>query len=192
MDIEGELAVIVGEVGLQSTPEAAGRAIRLVTLVNDISLRTVFAREVAEGKTSYHGKSGISMAPVAATPDELGDAWTGGTARLPLVCHINGTLLGRPNAGIDMSFDFPQIVAHATQSRPLPTGTVIASGTVSNRDASVGTACIAERRMLETLEHGEPRTAYLKAGDVLRIEMLDSDGRSVFGTIEQRVVAYAR
>ncbi len=190
MDIEGELAVIMADVPFRSPPEQTRGLIRLVTLVNDISLRTVFAREVAEGKTSYHGKAGASMAPVAVTPDELGDAWNGGTIDLPLLCHINGNLLGRPNAAVDMSFDFPQIAAHASHSRPLPNGTVLASGTVSNRDPAAGSACIAEQRMQETIRHGEPRTAYLKPGDTLRIEMLDAKGRTVFGAIAQRVVAW--
>ena len=189
LDIEGEVAAIVDDVEAGTPPERAGARIRLLTLVNDVSLRTVFAREVAEGKTTYHGKVGAALAPVAVTPDELGAAWTGGAIALRLRCTINGQLLGEPDAATDMAFDFPRIVAEACARRPLPAGTVIAAGTVSNRDRAAGSACIAERRMLETLDHGAPRTPWLAAGDEIRIEMLDSAGRSVFGAIAQRVVA---
>jgi fumarylacetoacetate (FAA) hydrolase len=189
LDIEGEVAAIVDDVEAGTPPGRAGARIRLLTLVNDVSLRTVFAREVAEGKTTYHGKVGATLAPVAVTPDELGAAWTGGAIALPLVCRINGALLGRPDAATDMAFDFPRIVAEACARRPLPAGTVIAAGTVSNRDRAAGSACIAERRMIETLEHGAARTPWLAAGDEIRIEMLDAAGRSVFGAIAQRVVA---
>jgi len=189
LDIEGEVAVILGDVPYRTPAERCGDLIRLVTLVNDTSLRTVFAREVAEGKTSYHGKTTAAMAPVAVTPDELGPAWDGGKVALPLHCHVNGKRLGQPNAAIDMSFDFRDMIAHASRSRALPVGTVLASGTVSNRDPAAGSACIVERRMIETLEHGAPRTPYLRAGDTIRIEMLDGQGRSVFGAIAQRVVS---
>ena len=187
LDIEGEVAVIVSDVPAGIAAAQACAHIRLITLVNDVSLRTVFAREVKEGKTTYHGKTAAALAPVAVTPDELGAAWTGGAIALPLLCHVNDALLGRPGAATDMSFDFAHIIATAAAGRPLVAGTIIAAGTVSNRDPIAGSACIAERRMLETLEHGAPRTPYLASGDHIRIEMLDGGGRSVFGAINQRV-----
>lgn len=189
LDIEGEIAVIVDDVPQGTPREAAGAHIKLVTLMNDVSLRTVFAREAADGKTSYHGKTAGVLAPAVVTPDELGDAWDGGKLSLKLHCRIGDRSLGQPDAGIDMSFDFRDLVSHASRSRPLGAGTLIASGTVSNRDAGAGTACIAETRMLETIDFGAPRTAYLATGDTLHIEMLDRAGRSVFGAISQRVVA---
>jgi fumarylacetoacetate (FAA) hydrolase len=125
------------------------------------------------------------------TPDALGDAWGGGRLHLPLLTHLNGALFGRPNAGADMQFDFPALIAHAARTRALGPGTIIGSGTVSNRDRSVGSSCLAERRTLETLEQGQPVTPFLRFGDRVRIEMLDAEGRSVFGAIEQDVVRYA-
>jgi fumarylacetoacetate (FAA) hydrolase len=187
LDIEGEVAVIIDDVAAGTLPDAAGRSIRLVALVTDTSLRTIFARDVKDGKTTYHGKAAPAMAPVVATPDELGAAWDGGRVSLPLLCQVNGEELGRPNAGHDMSFDFREIIAVACTYRPLCAGTVIAAGTVSNRDRAVGSACIAERRMIETLEHGAPRTPYLRIGDGVSIDMRDPDGRSIFGAIKQRV-----
>lgn len=190
LDIEGEIAVIVDAVPARTPLAQASGHIKLAVLVNDASLRTIFAKEMAEGKTGYLGKTSASMSPVAVTLDELGEAWTGGTIDRPLVCHVNDTLLGAPNAAVDMSFDFRDLVSHATLSRPLGVGTVIASGTVSNRDRTVGSACIAERRMIETLEFGAPRTTYLSIGDTFRIEMLDASGASIFGAIAQRVVGH--
>ena len=188
LDIEGEVAILTGDIAAGTTAAQAGAGIHLLTLVSDTSLRTIFAREVKEGKTSYHGKAPPAMAPVVATPDELGAAWDGGKPSLPLLCHINGQEIGHPNAGNDMSFDFRDIIAEACLYRPLVAGTIIAAGTVSNRDRRVGSACIAERRMIETLDHGAPRTAYLAAGDTLRIEMLDAAGISIFGAIAQKIV----
>jgi len=188
LDIEGELAAIVNAVAPRTPPSEAGLHIKLLVLLNDVSLRAVFAREMAEGKTGYLGKSAASMSPVAVTPDELGAAWNGGTIALPLLCHINDRLLGRPNAAVDMSFDLRDLVSQASTYRPLGAGTIIATGTVSNRDPEVGSACIAERRMTETLQYGAPRSDYLKAGDRFRIEMLDSHDESIFGAIAQQVV----
>ena len=187
LDIEAEVAVILGDVPVAASREKAARQILLLTLVNDTSLRSVYARDLARGKTAYHGKGVPVMAPVAVTPDELGDAWDGGKISLPMECRINGILLGRPNAGVDMHFEFPEIIASAAHLRALPAGTVLGSGTISNRDRSVGSACIAEARMIETIEHGAPRTGYLTSGDTLRIEMLDRTGLSVFGAIAQSV-----
>ncbi len=127
---------------------------------------------------------------VAVTPDELGAAWDGRTVHLPLVSHLNGKLLGRPNAGTDMNFDFPTLIAHAARTRELEAGSIIGSGTVSNRDPAAGSSCLAERRMIETIEKGQPETPFLKFGDRVRIEMLDAAGWSIFGAIEQKVVKH--
>ena len=189
LDIEGEVAVIVGDVPFAASRDQARDAILLLTLVNDTSLRTVFARDSARGKTTYHGKGIPSMAPVAVTPDELGDSWDGEKVTLPLECSVNGQLIGRPNAGVDMQFTFPEIVQDAARLRPLPAGTVLGSGTVSNRDTSAGSACIAEARMIETIQFGAPRMPYLTLGDEIRVEMFDSGGRTVFGPILQTVRA---
>lgn len=187
LDIEGEVAVILDEVPAGVAAGEAALHIALLTLVNDISLRTVLARELKVGKGIFHGKGIPAMAPVAVTPDEFGNAWDGGKVSLPLQCTINGKLLGQPNAGVDMYIEFPAIIADAARLRPLPAGTVLGSGTVSNRDRSAGSACIAEVRMIETLEHGQAATPYLKHGDVLRIEMFDRAGETVFGPIKQTV-----
>lgn len=187
LDIEGELAVILGDVPACATPEEAAKQIRLVTLVNDTSLRTIYARDLAAGKTAFHGKSTPSMAPVVVTPDELGDAWDGDTLHLEIVCRINDVLLGRPNAGVDMAFSFPQIISHAVALRGLSAGTVMGAGTVSNRDRAAGSACIVERRMLETIDTGSPRTSYLADGDRVCIEVRDRADQSVFGLISHTV-----
>lgn len=187
LDIEGEIAAILDDVPARTPRDKAAGHIRLFTLINDATLRTVFAAQIAKGYSNYHGKLLVSMSPVAVTPDELGAAWDGAKISLPLECHINDHLLGRPDAGVDMNFDFPTIVSKASTMRPLPAGTVLGSGTVSNRDRAAGSACIAERRMIETMDHGKPLTAYLKPGDVVRIEMRDAQGRSIFGPIRQPV-----
>jgi fumarylacetoacetate (FAA) hydrolase len=188
LDIEGEIAAIVDDVPQGITPAEAARHIRLITLVNDTSLRTVLADRAKRGyPPSVHGKPPCSMAPVAVTPEEFGQAWDGRKVHLRLRCHINDELLGEPNAGSDMFFDFPTLIAHAARYRPLVAGTIVGSGTVSNYDRSHGSACIAERRMIETLDHGKPRTEYLKSGDRIRIDMIDEQGASVFGGIDQRV-----
>ena len=136
-------------------------------------------------------RSGSGFSPVAVTPDELGTAWRDGKVHLPLVSHLNGRLFGRPNAGVDMTFDFGQLIAHAAKTRRLGAGSIVGSGTVSNRDRSSGSTCLAERRMLETLEQGRPRTPFLSFGDRVRIEMFDDNGDSIFGAIDQRVVKAA-
>jgi fumarylacetoacetate (FAA) hydrolase len=188
LDMEAELAVILDDVECGIDRGRAANRIRLVTLVNDTSLRTVLAAETATGRSVYRGKAAAAMAPFAVTPDELGAAWAGASADAVLEVTINGTVLGRPFTGTDASFDFADIIAYASAFRPLVAGTVIASGTVSNRDTSVGTACIAERRMLETTQSGLPQTPYLQPGDVIRIEARNRAGRSLFGAIEQCVV----
>jgi len=188
IDIEGEVAVITDDVPIGTTPEQARGLIRLLMLVNDWSLRLLIPGELSKGFGFYQSKPATAFSPVALTPDELGDAWDGGKVKLPLVSHINGTLLGRPNAGVDMTFDFPRLIAHAARTRRLGAGSIMGSGTVSNSDRSLGSACIAERRMLEQLESGKPVTPFLRFGDRVRIEMLDANGRSLFGAIDQKVV----
>jgi fumarylacetoacetate (FAA) hydrolase len=169
------------------TPEEARSHIKLLMLVNDISLRDLIPQELAKGFGFLHGKPGCAFSPVAVTPDELGAAWDGGKVHLPLLTHWNGSLFGKPDAGENMQFDFPTLIAHAAKTRRLPAGSIIGSGTVSNVDATRGCSCIVERRVLEQLGSGQIRTPYLRAGDKVRIEMFDNNGRSIFGAIEQEV-----
>jgi fumarylacetoacetate (FAA) hydrolase len=189
IDLEAEVAVITGDVPMGVTPEQvrARRDIRLVLLVNDWTLRNLTAGELAKGFGFYQSKPATGFSPVAVTPDELGSAWDGGKLRLPLHSFVNGQPLGAPDAGVDMTFEFPALVAHCARTRRLGAGTIIGSGTVSNRDRSQGSSCLAERRMLETIEHGAPATPFLKFGDRVRIEMLDAAGASIFGAMDQRV-----
>ena len=190
IDLEGEVAVITGDVPMGATAEDVRRRgdIRLVMLANDWSLRNLIPAELGKGFGFYQSKPATAFSPVAVTPDELGDAWDGGRLHLPLVVHVNGRPFGAPHAGVDMTFDFPQLIAHCARTRRLLAGTIVGSGTVSNYDRSRGSACIAEVRMLETLAHGAPATPFLGYGDRVRIEMLDARGRSIFGAIDQQVV----
>ena len=188
LDFEAEVAVIVGDVPRGASEERCLEAIRLITLVNDVSLRGLIPDELAKGFGFIHAKPPTAFAPVAVTLDELGDAWRDGKVHLPLRVHRNGELFGAPNAGVDMTFDFPTLIAHAAKTRPLSAGTIIGSGTVSNRDRSVGGCCIAEKRMLEILDDGSAKTPFLSPGETIRIEMSDAEGRSIFGAIEQRVL----
>jgi fumarylacetoacetate (FAA) hydrolase len=188
IDLEGELAVITDDVPMQTSPADAGRHIQLLMLVNDWSLRNLIPGELAKGFGFYQSKPATSFSPCAVTPDELGDAWRDHRVHLPLVSHINGRLFGRPNAGVDMTFDFAQLIAHVTRTRRLGAGAVLGSGTVSNYDRSSGSSCLAETRALEQVAQGEAVTPYLRFGDRVRIEMFDASGRSVFGAIDQRVV----
>ncbi len=199
LDLEAEVAVITDDVPMGASPQDAHGHIKLVTLVNDVTLRGLVAGELAKGFGFYQSKPASAFSPVAVTPDELGEAWDGARLALPLVSFVSGEPLGRPNAGDDMTFDFARLIAHAAQTRKLSAGTIIGSGTVSNRDAAggpgrpvseggCGYSCIAEQRVVERLIDGAPRTSFLKSGDIVRIEMLDGDGRSIFGAIEQKVV----
>jgi fumarylacetoacetate (FAA) hydrolase len=188
IDFEAEVAVIVDDVPMGISAARAGGHIKLVTLLNDVSLRGLIPAELGKGFGFFHSKPTSALAPVAVTPDELGDAWDGGKVHLPLVSHLNGRLIGRPNAGVDMTFDFPRLIAHAAKTRRLGAGTIVGSGTVSNTDRSAGSSCLAEVRMLETLAKGAPETPFLRFGDRVRIEMLDAKGASIFGAIEQEVV----
>ncbi|HLD65520.1 MAG TPA: fumarylacetoacetate hydrolase family protein [Pseudomonas sp.] len=190
IDLEAELAVISDDVPMgASAAEAAGH-IQLLMLVNDVSLRNLIPGELAKGFGFYQSKPSSSFSPVAVTPDELGDSWKDGKVQRPLVSQINGVLFGQPDAGVDMTFNFPTLLAHAAKTRPLGSGTIIGSGTVSNYDRSAGSSCLAEKRMLEILEFGEARTPFLTFGDRVRIEMFDAGGASIFGAIDQVVERY--
>ncbi len=191
IDLEGEVAVVTDDVPMGRDATNARPHIKLLMLVNDWSLRNLVPGELAKGFGFYQSKPATAFSPVAVTPDELGKAWDGGKVHLPLVVHLNEGLLGRPNAGVDMTFDFGQLIAHATMTRRLGAGTIVGSGTVSNKDRSQGSTCLAERRMLETLEQGRPVTPFLSFGDRVRIEMFDAGGQSIFGAIDQRVVKAA-
>ena len=202
IDLEGELAVITDDVAMGVAAGAAMPHIKLLMLVNDVSLRNLIPAELAKGFGFFHGKPSTAFSPVAVTPDELGSAWAGGKVHLPLRAAINGAALGRPNAGQDMTFAFPQLIAHAAKTRRLAAGSIVGSGTVSNKGADggpaksiaeggVGYTCLAEVRTIETIVGGKPVTPFLKFGDRVRLEMLDAKGQSIFGAIEQDVVRYA-
>jgi fumarylacetoacetate (FAA) hydrolase len=197
-DMEGEVAVITGDVPQGASREQALDAIRLVCLVNDVSLRNLIPAELAKGFGFFQSKPSSTLSPVAVSLDTLGEAWKDGKLHLPLLVTYNGQPFGKADAGVDMTFDFGTLVAHAAKTRALGAGTVIGSGTVSNRDAGggpgkpvadggLGYSCIAEVRMIETIRDGKPSTAFMKAGDTVRIEMKDAHGHSIFGAIEQEV-----
>ncbi len=200
VDFEAEVAVIVDDVPMGISAADAGGHIQLVMLVNDVSLRNLIPGELGKGFGFFHGKPSTAFSPVAVTPDELGAAWDGGKLHLPIYCDLNGEPFGRANAGVDMTFDFPTLIAHAAKSRPLCAGTIIGSGTVSNKqdsghssalaDGGVGYSCIAELRMLETINDGAPKTPFMAFGDHIHIEMPDEDGNTIFGAIDQEVVQY--
>ncbi len=190
IDMEAEVAVITGDIPMAATPEVAEVAIRLLMLVNDVSLRGLIPAELAKGFGFFQSKPSSAFSPVAVTPDELGDAWDGKKLHLPLHTYLNGEQLGRPDCGEDMTFDFPTIVAHAAKTRPLMAGAIVGSGTISNAAEGTGSSCLAEVRMLETIEYGAPRTPFMRFGDEVRIEMLDKKGNNIFGTIDQKVVQY--
>ncbi len=188
IDFEGEVAVITGAVPMGASPEQAAKCIRLVMLLNDVSLRNLIPRELAKGFGFLQSKPASACSPVAATPDCLGEAWDGGKLHRPLLTQLNGTRFGDPDAGADMNFDFPTLIAHAAKTRNLAPGTIVGSGTVSNRDRARGSSCLAERRMIEIVDHGKAETPFLSFGDRVRMEMFDADGGSIFGAIDQVVV----
>jgi fumarylacetoacetate (FAA) hydrolase len=190
IDLEAEVAVITDDVPMACTEAEARKHIKLILLVNDVSLRNLIPQELAKGFGFFISKPPTAFSPVAVTPDELGTAWDGGKVSLPIVSHINGNLFGKPNAGVDLYFDFTRLISYAATTRPLRAGTIVGSGTVSNRDLSTGSSCIQEKRMLEKIEFGEVRTAHLKFGDRVRIEMLNENNESIFGAIDQHVVQY--
>jgi fumarylacetoacetate (FAA) hydrolase len=190
IDFEAEVTVATDDVPMAVTPQAALGHVKLVMLVNDVSLRNLIPAELAKGFGFFQSKPSSAFSPVAVTPDELGAAWKDGKVHLPLRAALNGKPFGHPNAGVDMNFDFGRLIAHAARTRPLGAGTIVGSGTVSNRDRSAGSCCIAEVRTIETIEKGKPETPFMRFGDRVRIEMLSADGRSIFGAIDQKVVRY--
>ncbi len=201
IDFEAEVAVITGDVPMGASIEEAREGIRLIMLVNDVSLRGLIPAELAKGFGFFQGKPSSAFSPVAVTPDELGAAWDGAKLNLPMRVDLNGSPFGRAEAGEDMTFDFPTLIAHAAKTRPLSAGSIVGSGTISNKDADDspgrpvaqggrGYSCIAEIRMIETIRDGAPKTPFMRFGDTVRIEMLDAEGRSIFGTIEQTVEPY--
>ena len=164
--------------------------IKLLMLVNDVSLRNLIPAELAKNFGFFQSKPASAFSPVAVTPDELGKAWEGAKVHLPLKVWLNGELFGEPNAGVDMTFSFAQLIAHAAKTRALGAGSIVGSGTVSNKSGNVGSCCIAERRTLEQIAKGAPVTPFMKFGDRVRIEMFDTGGHSIFGAIDQEVVRY--
>jgi len=187
IDLEAEVVIVTDDVPMAVTPAQAAEHIQLVGLVNDVSLRNLIPNELGKGFGFLQSKPRSALSPVFVTPDELGDAWRDNKVHLPLVTHINGAWFGAPEAGVDMQFDFAQLVAHAAKTRPLSAGTIVGSGTVANEDTSLGASCFAEKRTVETLETGKPVTPFMSFGDVVRIEMRARDGADIFGAIEQRI-----
>jgi len=198
IDFEAEVAIVTGDVPMGVSADDALDYVRLVMIVNDVSLRGLIPGELAKGFGFFQSKPSSAFSPVCVTPDMLGDAWQEGKLHLPLVSHFNGDKFGEPHAGVDMTFHFGQLIAHAAKTRPLCAGTIIGSGTVSNKldggpgkpikEGGVGYSCIAEIRMIETIQNGEPSTPFMKFGDSVSIEMFDAEGQSIFGQIAQTVV----
>ena len=189
IDFEAEVAVITGDVAMGTAPDAALESIRLLMLANDVSLRNLIPAELAKGFGFLQSKPATAFSPVAVTPDEIGGAWQGGRVHLNLESVWNGRRVGLCSAGPEMTFHFGQLIAHLCKTRNVRAGSIIGSGTVSNRDWGRGYSCIAEKRAIETIEGGAPKTAFMRYGDTIRIEMKGADGMSVFGAIEQRVAA---
>ncbi len=190
IDFEAEIAIVTDNVPMAISAESAKSHIKLLMLVNDVSLRNLALAEVAKGFGFLNAKPASSFSPVAVTPDELGSHWDGMRVNLPLKSYLNNQLFGQPNAGDDMVFSFPQLIAHAAKTRELTAGTIIGSGTVSNKDRSRGSSCIVEKRMLEIINEGKAQTPFMNFGDTIRIEMRDNDDNNIFGCIDQKVVAY--
>ncbi len=189
LDFEAELAIITDDVPMGSSISQAQSHIKLFMLVNDVSLRNLIPAELAKGFGFMQSKPSSSFSPVAITPDELGESWNGNKLQQRLITHLNDVLFGEPDTGVDMTFDFPTLVAHGAKTRNLSAGTIIGSGTISNYDRSKGSSCIAEKRMLEKIADDSITTEFLKAGDRVKIEMLDAQGASLFGQINQQVVS---
>ena len=187
IDLEAEVVSVTDDVPMAVTAEQAAGHIQLIGLINDVSLRNLIPPELAKGFGFLQSKPRSTLSPVLVTPDELGDAWQDSKLHLPMLTHINGVWFGAPEAGVDMQFNFAQLVAHAAKTRPLSAGTLVGSGTVANEDTSLGASCFAEQRTVETLRDGKPSTPFMAFGDVVRIEVLDRAGTSIFGAIEQRI-----
>ena len=200
IDFEGEVAVVTGDVAMGASPKEAEKSVRLLMLVNDVSLRGLIPGELGKGFGFFQSKPSSVFSPVAVTPDELGDAWLDSKVHLPLLSTYNDEQFGCPNAGVDMTFDFSELIAHAAKTRPLSSGAIIGSGTVSNKqgteygtaisEGGVGYSCIAEVRMIETIRDGKPSTRFMQFGDRIKIEMCDQNGQSIFGAIDQQIVQY--
>jgi fumarylacetoacetate (FAA) hydrolase len=201
IDLEAEVAVVTGDIKMGCSVVDAAKSVRLLMLVNDVSLRNLIPAELGKGFGFFQSKPASAFSPVAITPDELGADWSECRVHRPLTVHLNGALFGQPDAGTDMVFNFAQLIAHAAKTRELCAGSIIGSGTVSNKqgglqgssiaNGGVGYCCIAEVRMYETIETGQPQTSYMQFGDKVRIEMLDKQGASIFGAIDQTVQAYS-
>ncbi len=187
IDFESEVGVVVDDVPMGVSAADAARHIKLVLLINDVSLRNLIPDELAKGFGFLQSKPRSALSPIAVTPDELGSAWKDGKVHLPLITHLNGKLFGEPEAGVDMQFGFPGLIAHAAKTRPLAAGSIVGSGTVANQDEAKGSSCLAEKRVLEIIQGGKPVTPFMKFGDRVRIEMKDKAGESIFGAIEQTV-----
>ena len=192
IDLEAEVVVVTDDVPMAVTPDDAAGHIQLIGLINDVSLRHLIPDELAKGFGVLQSKPRSGLSPVFVTPDELGEAWIDSKLHRPLVTHVNGQWFGAPEAGVDMQFNFAQLVAHAAKTRPLSAGTIVGSGTVANEDTRLGASCFAEQRTVETLRDGKPSTPFMKFGDVVRIEMFDAAGHSIFGAIEQRMAPLVR
>jgi fumarylacetoacetate (FAA) hydrolase len=184
MDFESEVCVVTDDVPMGASAEEAAGHVKLICLVNDVSLRNLIPAELAKGFGFLQGKPRSALSPVMVTPDELGDAWRDGKVHRPLVTWLNGEKFGEPEAGVDMQFSFHELIAHAAMTRPLAAGTIIGSGTVANQDESRGASCLAEKRVLEIIREGEAKTPFLAWGARVRIEMTDGEGHSIFGAIE--------
>jgi fumarylacetoacetate (FAA) hydrolase len=191
IDFEAEIVVVTDDVPMAVSAGQAAGHIQLLGLINDVSLRNLIPGELAKGFGFLQSKPRSAFSPVFVTPDELGDAWRDSVLHLPLLSSLNGEHFGAPQAGVDMQFNFAQLVAHAARTRPLSAGTIVGSGTIANQDESLGASCLAERRMLEIIASGKPETPFMAFGDRIRIEMLDAEGRSIFGAIEQVIERYA-
>ena len=190
IDFEAEVAVVVSDVPMGVSADEAGQFIQLLMLVNDVSLRNLIPGELAKGFGFYQAKPSSAFSPVAVTLDELGAYWHDGKIHLPLQAMLNQRLIGQPNAGVDMTFNFPTLIAHAAKTRALCAGTIIGAGTVSNVDRSQGSCCLAEVRMLEVISQGSASTEFLRYGDRVRIAMCDPQGHNIFGDIDQTVEPY--
>ena len=187
IDLEAEVVVITDDVPIAVTPAQAAGHIQLVGLVNDVSLRGLIPAELAKGFGFLQSKPRSALSPVFVTPDELGEAWKDSKLHLPMRTQINGQWFGEAECGVDMQFNFAQLVAHAAKTRPLTAGTIVGSGTIANQDTSKGASCLAEQRTVEKLRDGQPSTPFLKYGDRVRIEITDAGGESIFGAIEQAI-----
>lgn len=188
-DFESEVAVILGDTPQNTAKEDASKYVRLLCLVNDVSLRNLIPGELEKGFGFFQSKPASGFSPFAVTPDELGDAWKDGRIHLPLTTHLNDKLFGDPNAGPEMHFSFFELVQHITKTRSYTAGTILGSGTVSNEDRARGSSCLAERRMIEIIDTGKASTEFLTHGDRVRIEMKNAKGENIFGTIDQKIVA---